>query len=387
LQLLAVKHPRATHTRTGTASAAKKRRSKKINVAVIMGGRTAEHDISLATGTMVVNNLNRTKYNVKPVIISQRGGWHVQRGYIATSWAPGPMLRTTRASSEPGRAITRIIDDGVDVVFLALHGPYGEDGARQGMMEMLDLPYTGSDVCASAVAMDKIKTKQIYDYHRIPTPPSLVVTGRLWKKQRTKILKRIKTDIGYPCVVKPSRLGSSVGASICINEKALSKNIVVGFAYDNRLLVETFIQGREITCAVLDTPGGKPPVVLPPTEIVPRGSSYFDYHAKYTPGATDEITPAPLDKAATETIRRYALRAHEALGCHGKSRTDMIFSNGNVFVLETNTIPGLTETSLLPQAAKAHGLSFSRLLDRIITVALEAYRAKRRLKSTRDPVS
>lgn len=350
-------------------------KSGALNVAVVMGGRTAEHDISLATGKMIVDRLDGRKYAVKPVVISRDGQWRVPRGY------PGAGRRSSTARESPlsvGDAINRLLDDRVDIVFIAMHGPYGEDGTIQGMLEMADIPYTGSGVCASALAMDKVKAKQIYACHGIPTPACVVLDAPSWKRRRKSLLSRVRKETDYPCVLKPARLGSSVGAAICADASALAKSIGESFAYDSRLLVERFIDGREFTCAVLDTPGGKPPVALPPTEIIPRASGYFDYHAKYTPGATSEITPAPVGKRLTSRIQSLAVRAHDALGCRAMSRSDMILGDGGLYVLETNTIPGMTLTSLLPQAAKAHGLSFPRLLDLIITVSLEAHREERR---------
>ncbi len=358
-------------------------RRKKTNLAVIMGGRTAEHEISLATGEMIINQLNREKYNLKPVIIDRGGRWYVEWGYLRKrGWSYNDLLKKKTTSLSVGEAIERILKDRVGLVFIAIHGPCGEDGTIQGMMEILDIPYTGSDVCSSALAMDKIKAKEIYGYHKIPTPKHIVIEARDWKRTSRKLLSTIKREIGYPCVVKPVRLGSSVGSSICKNGAELQRRILFSFRYDDRALVEAFIDGREITCAVLDTPGGKPPTALPPTEIVPRTSSYFDYYAKYTPGATAEITPAPIGKALTERAQKLALKAHRILGCSAMSRTDMMMMGNRFYTLETNTIPGMTGTSLLPQAAKARGLSFPELLDRIIKVALETHNRKRRHRHT-----
>jgi D-alanine-D-alanine ligase len=231
--------------------------------------------------------------------------------------------------------------------------------------------------------MDKVKAKEIYLHHRIPTPPYVVIDAVDWSSRRAAHLALIEKAIGYPCILKPSRLGSSVGSAICTDRSELLRAMPRSLRFGDHVLVEKVVRGREVTCAVLDTPGGKPPMALPPTEIVPRAGSYFDYHAKYTPGASDEITPARIGKAMTARIRRTALKAHGVLGCSGMSRTDMIIHGRNLYVLETNTIPGMTEMSLLPQAARAAGLSFARLLDRIITVALESHRETRRYSTAR----
>jgi len=357
---------------------------KKINIAVLMGGRTAEHEISLASGAMVVNHLDRRRYNVKPVVINRAGRWHVPRGYLRTRRRSQLHGRSGRQRFLPvGEALSRLLRDRVDCVFIAMHGPYGEDGTVQGMMEMLDFPYTGSDVCASALAMDKVKAKEIYRCNRISTPPYLVLDASAWEKSRTSLLGRIREAIGYPCFLKPVRLGSSVGLTICRNQAELLRKMPSSLRYGGRILVEAYVQGRELTCAVIDTPRGKPAIALPPTEIIPRTRSYFDYHAKYTPGASLEITPAPIRKALTARVQDLALRAHRALGCSGMSRTDMIARRGRLHVLETNTIPGMTKVSLLPQAARAAGLSFPMLLDRIIATSMEAHRRRRRYTRVR----
>ncbi len=357
---------------------------KKINIAVLMGGRTAEHDISLKSGTMVVNHLDRRRYNVTPVVISRGGLWYVPRRSLGPrGWSPVRGRRERQRFLPVGEALSRLLRTRVDCVFIAMHGPYGEDGTVQGMMEMLDLPYTGSDVCASALAMDKVKAKEVYRCNRIPTPPSLVLDATAWGKKRTPHLTRIKRAIGYPCFLKPVRLGSSVGLTICRNQTELLRRMPSSLRYGGRILVEAYVEGRELTCAVLDTPGGKPAIALPPTEIIPQTRAWFDYHAKYTPGASLEITPAPVRKALAARVQDIALRAHHALGCSGMSRTDMIVRRGRLHVLETNTIPGMTQVSLLPQAARAAGLSFPRLLDRIIATAMEAHRRRRRYNRVR----
>lgn len=351
---------------------------KRLRIAVISGGRTAEHDISRATGAMVLANLDRRKYLMKPVVISRDGRWHATRGF------PPPGRGAGRMHFGPaGEAVTRLVRDRVDCVFIAMHGPYGEDGTIQGMLEMLGIPYTGSDVCASALAMDKIKAKEIYRAHGIPTPSFRAIDAAEWKTDRAGVLREVERRAGFPCFLKPARLGSSVGIHLCRSARELRRRLPSSLGYGRRLLAEELVEGIEVTCAVLDTPGGRPPIALPPTEIAPRSGAYFDYHAKYTPGASLEITPARVDAALIARVQALALRAHAALGCAGMSRTDMIVRGRRVSVLETNTIPGMTKTSLLPQAAQAAGISFPRLLDRIISVARERHRTARRHTRTR----
>lgn len=354
---------------------------KKLNLVVLMGGRTAEHDISLQSGAKVVEHLDRKRYDVIPVVISRDGRWHVPER--AKEWSLSLVRGERRRFLPAGEAFNRLLRRRIDCVFIAMHGPYGEDGTVQGMMEMLGLPYTGSDVCASAVAMDKVKSKEVYRCNRIPTPPSLVTEADEWMRGGKRNLARIKKTVGYPCFLKPVRLGSSVGLTICKNEAELLKKMPSSLKYGGRVLVEACVEGREFTCAVLDTPRGKPATALPPTEIIPQTRPWFDYHAKYTPGASLEITPARIGRALTARIQDMALSAHRALGCSGMSRTDMIVHGGKIHVLETNTIPGMTDVSLLPQAACAAGIDFPKLLDRIIAVGMEAHRRRCRYNRVR----
>lgn len=352
-------------------------KKKMIKIAVIMGGRTAEHAVSLKSGEMIVNRLNPERYRVTPVIIDREGKWYLYSGFCrALPWSVHTASSKQRRYRPAGEAIASLMKKGLDVAFLALHGPYGEDGTIQGLMEMIGLPYTGSGVCASALAMDKIYSKEIYRARDLPVLPHVTVESREWFRNRATVIARVRRITGFPCVVKPAGLGSSIGIAFCHDAAGLREKTGEAFSVDDRILIEPCSRGRELTCAVLDTPGKDTPVTLPPTEIRPVERPYFDFHAKYTPGATREITPAPISTALTRRVQRLALAAHRALGCRGMSRTDMIVGrHGKIALLETNTIPGMTETSLLPQAAKEYGLSFPALLDRIIAVALERFDA------------
>lgn len=351
-----------------------------------MGGRTVEHEISVNSGRNVINNLDLSKYNVKPVTITREGLWLIPEGYLTEGGPVAELLEKHLAHDpsgkelvplETGSALSRVMSEKVDVVFIAMHGPYGEDGTIQGLLEVLDLPYTGSGVEASAISMNKVRSKQIYRHHRIPTPRFEVIEEHEWNKKSGFFTDRVEKRLGFPCVTKPSRLGSSVAIRIVSDRDSFASAVEEGFRYDNTVLVEQFIPGRELTSPILDNGLTKKPTALPLVEIVPKTSTYFDYEAKYTPGASDEITPAPIDERLTKKAQRLGLRAHRALGCSGLSRTDMILSNESLYVLETNTIPGLTEVSLFPKATRAMGMSFPELLDRLIDVALETHRSKK----------
>jgi D-alanine-D-alanine ligase len=254
-----------------------------------------------------------------------------------------------------------------DVAFIALHGRYGEDGTIQGMLELLGIPYTGSGVLASALAMSKVMSKKVFRAEGIPTPDSWVLAH---PDEMEPLLARHAAGVErlpLPLVVKPNEQGSTIGITIVREEAELAPAIRTAFHHDSCVLLEQFVAGTEITAAVL---GNRELEVLPLIEIVPQGG-FYDYERKYTAGATDEIVPARIRPEETERARELAIQAHRALGCRGVSRVDMMVAPDGIWVLEVNTIPGMTPTSLLPRAAGAAGISFAQLLDRLIELALE----------------
>ena len=317
-------------------------------VAVIMGGKGSEHDVSINSGMQVLKNLDREKYEPLKVVIQKNGLWEV--GDVLCPFTGG---------------LEELLAQEVDVAFLALHGTWGEDGTIQGVLEYAGIPYTGSDGIASGVAIDKQLSRQLFHLHGIRVPSGLVVTISNWEKS----IQLIERTCGYPCVVKPLRDGSSVGVEIVPDVFALTR--ILQHSSHQTLLAEAKIEGVEVTGGVLDIPGNPVPQALPPTQIIPKEAAFFDYHSKYTPGATEEITPPNLSPEIVQNIQEIALQCHGILGCKGISRTDMIVANDGIYVLETNTLPGMTETSLLPQQAQAIGMTFSSMITAIIEGALE----------------
>ncbi len=307
----------------------------KLTLALLSGGRSPERDVSLSSGDQVFAALNTDKYTV--------------RRY------------------DPKSDLARLVAEApeIDFALIILHGPYGEDGTIQGLLDLLDIPYQGSGVLGSAVAMDKTVTKQLYAQAGIPAPPSLCFT----RTDRGPDVGAVCTRLGLPLVVKPVKGGSSIGMSIVRDPKKLPEALHEAFKVDAHALAEPYLQGIEITVGVI---GNQELLALPVIEIIPGDQSeFFNYHAKYTPGATEEICPARIPDAVTEQAQSYALMAHRALFCEGYSRTDMILCGQQLYVLETNTIPGMTRTSLLPQAAAVAGMPFAALLDRLIELGLE----------------
>jgi len=338
----------------------------KLRVAVLMGGRSSEREISLKSGDMVLRHLDRSRYDVIAFDtgVLQRLGETADRHELP---APPPTADLTALARLAPRAIERDSNQsGADVAFVALHGPGGEDGTIQGLLELLGIPYTGSGVLASALAMDKVVSKKLFRAEGIPTPR----WRDYWKNNcadAAVIAAEARSSLGLPLVIKPACEGSTIGISIARTEPELEPAIASAAAYGPHILAERFVEGVEITVGIL---GNRNPQVLPLVEIVPAGG-FYDYEAKYTPGATDEIVPARLGDRDAGRARELAVAAFEALGCRGIARVDMIVGPHGPTVLEVNTIPGFTETSLVPRAAQAAGISFPALLDRIIELALE----------------
>ncbi|MEJ2347647.1 MAG: D-alanine--D-alanine ligase, partial [Patescibacteria group bacterium] len=323
----------------------------KAKVAVLMGGRTPEHEISLITGREVVNNLNKDKYKVFPIVISRTGDkWKLVPPNKLLK-LPNPLtIKGISKEFIPAR-IKQIqnvkqLFKKFDVVFIAMHGPYGEDGTIQGMLEIMGVPYTGSGVLASALGMDKLMFRKIMEKESIPVPRYSVVR----KDDLQKPLHSIANNPPY--FIKPHNQGSSVGISIVRIKKQLAKALKLAFKYSDVALVDEYIEGKEVTCGIL---GNEKPKVLPLVEIIPKKGKFFDYNSKYMKNGAEEIIPAKISTKLTREIQKMAINVHKILGCRGFSRVDFILKVNKPVVLEINTIPGLTPMSLFPKAAKAAG--------------------------------
>jgi D-alanine-D-alanine ligase len=311
----------------------------KIRVGVLRGGPSAEHEISLLTGANVLRNLSQDKYEAIDILISKNG-----------QWPNYPQI---------------------DVVFNALHGEYGEDGQVQKILEEKHLPYTGSGITASALAMDKWASRALFSQAGLKVAPSI----KIEKSEMGQFLKaksyELKAKIDLPWVIKPNSRGSSVGVFIVNSEKDFEPALAGAFKYDEVVLVEKFIKGRETTAGILENFKGEKYFALPVIEIIPPSDkAFFDWQCKYD-GTTKEICPGQFDEKTTLAIQKIASLAHQTLGCCDYSRTDMIVSDVGIYVLEVNTLPGLTKESLLPKAAAAIGCSFDQLLEHLIGLALK----------------
>lgn len=346
---------------------------KKINIAVLMGGQSAEREVSLHTGEMIVSKLNPKKYNITPVEISSSGKWFLIDDKKSVSRSR--LIPVTSEELVPVTSEDLMHKRKIDFVFVALHGPYGEDGTVQGLLELLNVPYSGSGVLGSAIGMNKLISKKLYQVSGFHVAPYLVFEIEQFSKHKKEMTTTILSKIGIPCVVKPVELGSSVGVSIVSKKKALHKGLSQAYLHGTCVMVEKFIPGREFTCGVLGNRDLKP---LPVTEILPQqGHAFYNYKAKYNTGGSKHVCPADIPQKLSKQIQELALRAHKVLECRGMSRSDFRFDDDNLYILETNTIPGMTPTSLLPEAAKADGMAFDILLDTIIHYGREEYNRRK----------
>ncbi len=311
--------------------------SKRLKIVVLMGGVSSERDISLASGENVTSALDKDRYEVYPVEVKDKASW-----------------------------IFSLKEKNPNLVFIGLHGKFGEDGKIQGLLDNLKIPYTGSGALASMLAMDKIITKQIFKAREILSPPYLAINQQQYYFEKQGFVERVFSELRLPLVVKPSASGSSIGVTIIKDRKDIRNAFEAAFKEGDQLLVEEYVSGREITVPVL---GNENPKALPVVEIIPK-RDFFDLKAKYEPKLCDEIVPARISKELTQKAQDLALKTYQAFGCRGFARIDMIINGSKIYVLEINTIPGLTRNSLVPKSARAMGMEFPRFLDRIIEYAL-----------------
>ncbi len=340
---------------------------RKINVLVLMGGKSPEHEISLIGGREVVKNLDKKKYNILPAIISKDGNRLQLVSSNELFELENPLILKGTNKNLITKAKTELesvneIRENIDVVFIAMHGPFGEDGTVQGMLELRGYKYTGSGVLASALGMDKLMFRKVLSSVGIKIPNYVAI-------RKGDNLSTVKKLLGKaPYFVKPNNQGSSVGNSLVNDFKSLKKAVGTAFRYSDTVLIDHFIKGLELTCAVL---GNEKPYALPIVEIHPLKGEFFDYESKYTESGSEEIVPARISASLTKSIQEIAIKVYKEIDCKGFGRVDFILENNKTpYVLEINTIPGLTPMSLMPNAAKAWGIQYAQLLDKIIQSAM-----------------
>jgi D-alanine--D-alanine ligase len=366
----------------------------KIRVAVVFGGRSAEHAVSCASAGLVLGAIDRDRYDVLPVGIARDGRWVLTSGDPARLALKPGSEPSVEAVATPGVSVTPAAGPGggallfsgpaavppqlgeVDLVLPLLHGTYGEDGTIQGLLEMAGVRYAGAGVLASAVGMDKEYMKLLFTARQLPIGPYVVVRDRDWgpspaSRERKRVLDEI-AELGFPVFVKPARGGSSIGTSRAGSPEELDAAIEEARRYDKKVIVEAAIDGSEVECAVLEgVAGGPPEASLPGMIVVDPHSTWYDFEAKYLAGQSRMEIPAALPPAAEEQVRTLACAAFDAIGCEGLARVDFFYtSSGQVLVNEINTMPGMTPSSGFPMMWAASGLPLPELIDRIITTAL-----------------
>lgn len=378
---------------------------KKIRLGIIFGGRSGEHEVSLRSARSVMDAIDRERFEIMPIGITRAGHWEVGgHSWQALVEQASPSLlkalkseqvesaavaESTAATEEPAALVPRAsLLQELDVVFPVLHGPYGEDGTVQGMLELAGLPYVGAGVTASALAMDKIIFKDVMQAHGLPNVPYRTFKRKRWEREREAVLDEIEKALGYAVFTKPANLGSSVGINKCHDRATLAQGLDEAALYDRKLLVEGAVpQAREIEVSVL---GNDDPIASVPGEIVPS-REFYDYAAKYLDEedeASDLLIPAPLSDQETEKVQSLALQAYQAIDCAGLARVDFLINGatGELFVNEINTIPGFTSISMYPKLWEASGIPYPELVSRLIDLAIERHTDRQRSQiSVQEP--
>jgi D-alanine-D-alanine ligase len=347
--------------------------AQKIKVALLIGGRSAEHEVSLISAASIYKNLDKQKYDKSCIYINRQGFWRVVESPLLSQLEleKGPFLTFLPWGN---RSFSSPID--ADIYFPILHGPYGEDGTIQGLFEMADVPYVGATVLASATGMDKAIAKSLFREKKLPVVKYFVLYESVWNKRPAEILDQIRRDFSLPFFVKPSNLGSSVGITKVTDIIQAKTALQNAFLYDAKILIEQGIQGREIECSVL---GNANPRASLPGEIIPH-RDFYDYKDKYIEGKTSFKIPAELPLNLTEEVQNIALEAFRAIDCSGMARVDFFLQQETekIFLNEINTIPGFTGISMYPKLWEVSGLSYPNLIDKLISLGLERHKNKKR---------
>lgn len=377
---------------------------KKLRIGVIFGGRSGEHEVSIRSAASVIQAIDRSKYDVLPIAISREGKWLSPAS--ASQLLPQPAQALLSSKSVSGNSSTVAIlgdpsqkgllsfdQDGepasaekLDIVLPVLHGTFGEDGTIQGLLEMANIPYVGCGVLASACGMDKVAMKQLFLHAGLPMCKYIWFLRTHWQSDPERVIKNIMRKLGFPCFVKPANLGSSVGVSRADDRRSLERAIELASQYDRKIVVEEAVDAREIECAVIGN--NEPKASLPGEYVVhDEAARFLDYNEKYTKtGHVEFVVPAPVSKSLTERIQKMAIKAFQAIDGSGLARVDFFLGRDSkkLLVNELNTMPGLTEVSGYPQMWAASGLSYTKMLDLLIELALERHREKALTKTTRD---
>jgi D-alanine-D-alanine ligase len=367
---------------------------KKIRVAVLYGGRSGEHEVSLQSAASVINFLDRDRFEIIPVAIDKQGRWLLndisllegKKSLPVFKDAPRVMLPPNPADSGSSSALIRLGESGeprgIDVVFPVMHGPLCEDGTIQGLLELADLPYVGCGVLASAVAMDKEMTKRLARDAGIPIVPYLALKHEVWRKEKSQWAEKIEAQLGYPVFIKPANLGSSVGIHKVKERSGLDAALEDAFNYDRKVLVEAAVNAREIEVSVLENPeAGADPLVSVPGEIDPT-REFYSYEAKYLDeNGAALIIPANLEPEQAKQAQDLGRKAFAVIECEGMARVDLFLdrASGRFLLNEVNTIPGFTSISMYPKLWEASGVPYQELLSRLVDLAISRHEKKKKL--------
>jgi D-alanine-D-alanine ligase len=373
--------------------------AKKIRVGVIFGGRSGEHEVSLASAQSVMDAIDKEKYEVVPIGITKEGQWIASgdpmkalKAGDAEASRPAALLgdpshRGLMRLQDTERAIEATHLAELDVVFPVMHGPYGEDGTVQGLLELAGIPYVGAGVIGSALGLDKAAFKDVMLAHGFPIVDHVLLKRKVWDADPEGVMDRIEKALDYPVFTKPANLGSSVGISKCSDRAGLAAGLAEAAKYDRKLIVERGVPAaREIEVSVL---GNDDPIASLPGEVIPS-REFYSYESKYFDegdDASELLIPAPLSPEMTERVREVAVEVYRAIDCAGMARVDFLLSGetGELYVNEVNTIPGFTSISMYPKLWEATGISYPELIDRLIELAIERYEDKERSETSYQP--
>ena len=357
---------------------------QKLRVALLFGGRSTEHEVSLTSAVGILKAIDKNKYDILPIKISKDGQWllldelqslesveRLKNGRGLPVIVGDPETKGFLKIEKKGAEAFRLSHEPVDVVFPVLHGTFGEDGTVQGLLSLASIPFVGAGVLASAIGMDKVMMKQIFFQNDLPSSDFIWFLRKDWEKSPEIIQKGVRDHIGFPCFVKPANTGSSVGISKAHNEEELPDCVNRAAEYDRKILIEKAIDARELECGVL---GNDKPEASVVGEIIPC-NEFYDYEAKYISGESRIVIPAEIPNEITKKVRNMAVAAFKAIDCAGMGRIDFLLERGTnkIFVNEINTIPGFTPISMYPKLWEASGISYSDLIDRLIELAIERY--------------
>ena len=385
----------------------------RLRIGVVYGGRSGEHEVSLASAAAIFSQLDPKRYDAVPIFVDKTGRWSLadaipvtmsageiiqnqeakgslnaaiqpSEAHFVTYPSDETIVTISRDNSTMGQSVDRAVVRGLslDIIFPIIHGPFGEDGTLQGLLELANVPFVGSGVLASALAMDKSMSKVVFSAHNLPLVPHVVVKGSEWEAASDTVANKVDQDFSYPVFVKPSNLGSSIGVSRVTNKEELRTALSIAYSLDETLLVEAaVVNAREIECSVL---GNESPITSVPGEVIPSGE-FYDYESKYLDSRSQLLIPADLSAQLSDKVRDLSVKAFLALGCAGMARVDFLLdqADGNLYLNEVNTLPGFTTISQYAKLWEATGLAYSELLDRLIELALSRHHQKNRFESSR----